>query len=90
MRRTGKTTRSVDKAIQKLFRYGEITVPSKGQIDSGTLDVGIEEGTIIVDPDWMDGDRVQDHLRSRILRRLQEEHKPDIEISNSRIILKKS
>lgn len=77
-RRKGKSTRTIDFAIQVLFSRGEIIVPpvrtiddfSKGEI-RGYNKIGIE---YIIDHDFDKNHRVQKYLLDDILKRLSLEH----------------
>lgn len=77
MRRTGRTTRIVDDAIQKLFKYGEVIVPlhMDGDFDIRNLDL------IVSDPDWIDERigasrrHVNEEIINKIERRLLQEHR---------------
>jgi len=70
--KTGKTTRVVDAAIQRLFARGVIKVPMRPGIEK--MSSGAFKDCI-VDPDWETSYSVQRSLFSRILRRLSSEHK---------------
>lgn len=75
MRGSGKTTRKIDEAIQILFKYGEIILPSKKEIEDGTYYRGYSNQEIfIIDPDYHYGTRVQHDLMHRIVQRLAIEH----------------
>lgn len=89
-RRTGKTTRIIDKAIQTLFTKGEILVPFTSSFN--TLK-GFKRGTLILDP--IEGDldsENQRNLFARIMDRLEREHPDDFDFNEKvgRIFLKKS
>ena len=81
MRRSGKTTRAVDNAIQVLFKYGAIYIPTKTQIKNNDFD-GIPYSQIVKDEDWYEG-KAQDEFARRIYNRLQIEHR-HLEIKFSR------
>jgi len=72
MRRNGDTTRIVDEAIQKLFKYGEITIP----LNMGNTKYfnGKNKDSIIIDPDADISIEVQRQLFSRLRIRLDIEH----------------
>jgi len=87
MRRSGKTTRRIDDAIQVLFTHGEIIIPSKEeQID---YEYRGEAEKIITDPDshfynyrtYKDEifNEINMDLLRRIRRRLNIEHNLDLE-----------
>ena len=71
MRRSGKTTRLVDYAIQSLFSTGYIKVPSIHELKEGLY----RESNIIVDEDAGVGDNIQKHLFDVIMCRLEVEHR---------------
>lgn len=75
-RMTGKTTRTVDHAIQTLFEIGEIYVPIKNSIER-EIKEGFRERnlkTVVLDPDWGVSSMVQNRLIDLILNRLRNEH----------------
>lgn len=85
MRRNGKTTRTIDEAIQKLFIDGEIIIPTKVQIEYYTSHILEDkrwnndkiteyENKAVIDSDWSLG-YAQDDFRRRILKRLEFEHR---------------
>lgn len=81
MRQSGKTTRTIDEAIQTLFTEGKIWIPTKSGIKNfynskRILKVEEREKLIkimIIDPDWEEG-LSQDNLTRRIARRINIEH----------------
>ncbi|MBB1150266.1 hypothetical protein H4K35_09010 [Myroides sp. NP-2] len=75
MRRSGRTTRIVDEAIQQLFTKGSIYVPTKTHLEENLKDTRSVKKNMnyIVDPDWDKGYAQRD-LFSRILKRLELEH----------------
>lgn len=81
MRRTGKTTRLVDKAIQKLFTSGLIYVPTKTEyfskvepLDRVLRTKGIDESQVFVDYDISKYNDAQRHFEIMLDRRLCLEH----------------
>lgn len=89
MRRSGKTTRAIDEAIQLIFSEGQILVPSKGILLNPTIG-GFPEGIkVCIDPDWTIGTAQQNFL-VRLKRRIREEHYGSIthEIKKDYIIFK--
>lgn len=77
-RRKGKSTRTIDFAIQALFSRGEIIVPSQITINEflkgelrGYNQIGIE---YIIDQDFDNNHKVQKYLLDDILKRLSFEH----------------
>ncbi|RDY58019.1 hypothetical protein [Flagellimonas nanhaiensis] len=90
MRRTGKTTRLVDLAIQTLFEKGEIFIADMKWIESERRGFTSDE---IADRDkFIDeidaSQRIQNHLMSRILKRLESEHHGQFEVNGRFIRLK--
>lgn len=76
MRRSGRTTRTVDEAIQTLFTKGSILIPysSITELQRSTSRVsGVLQIPIIVDPDYFQAD-VQRDIQQLILNRLKSEH----------------
>lgn len=72
MRRNGKTTRTIDAAIQAIFNpknEGRIIVPNNVQETKG-----FKPSQIVKDQDWYLSDGVQNYLRRRIFERLSREH----------------
>lgn len=77
-RRSGKTTRTIDHAIQVLFTKGKIYIPSRQELKDD-----IEENSegkinklmdfVIADYDWHMG-RAQDDMKKGLIKRLQSEH----------------
>jgi hypothetical protein len=73
-RMTGKTTRTIDHAIQVLFTEGIIEVPTNKQIERLNSE-SKNRNTLILDPDWKSHSAVQTNLLRGIMRRLKFEHK---------------
>jgi hypothetical protein len=86
MRRTGRTTRTVDAAVQALFKHGKIIMPigrdySDEWIWKQTI-ASLDPEQVIIDADALlvvgmnneHTNEVQRHLCSRVYRRLWEEH----------------
>lgn len=87
MRRTGMTTRKVDEAIQMLFKHGFIQIPiapsrfQNKQPENYILDDAVYNASFAP---------VQNHLKSKILDRLRNEHYHiELEINNTIISIKK-
>jgi hypothetical protein len=87
MRKNGRTTRAVDKAVQALFNYGKIIMPiGRDYSDEGVwkrmVDV-LHPDQVIIDVDamlvvGMDNEHtneVQRHLCGRVYKRLWDEHR---------------
>jgi hypothetical protein len=81
---SGKTTRKVDEAIQKIFKYGFLHIPSKRQIESTVVNcksaIECDPDTIIIDEDWVHSDGVQSALMDKIVRRLMWEHGIEVKV----------
>jgi hypothetical protein len=82
-RRNGKTTRTIDFAIQVLFSRGKIVIPSQSQVIDiingsykGYNDIGID---YIIDFDYDKSTSVQKQLLSDIIKELSINHSIDIE-----------
>lgn len=75
-RMIGKTTRTVDHAIQMLFTEGTIHVPTKSEIKDENYQRGRNKNQMIIDPDW-EADYAQKDLLNRIVKRLRFEHRLD-------------
>lgn len=75
MRRTGETTKTIDKAIQVLFNTGAIKIPYTLNVEENCT---WELEQIIVDPAtrMIDGSilNIQRHLLDKIIQRLYLEH----------------
>ena len=72
-RKTGKTTKTVDEAIQFLFKSGNICIPSYSKLTQ----VNPVSSSIInafIDPDAHINSSVQENLWGKILDRLRFEH----------------
>ncbi len=77
MRRDGKTTRTVDEAIQAIFKpenKGLIIVPHLDRNNEAKV-YGFKKDQVFIDPDAEYGNHCQDHLRDTIIRRLLAEHR---------------
>ena len=78
MRKTGRTTRAIDLAIQKLFELGSIEVPlaispqERYRKERGLTVRQIE--SFMYDPDSHIGPNVQRDLFKNIIKRLKTEH----------------
>lgn len=78
-RRTGATTRLIDKAVQLLFTHGEIRILSREEIMGmknalrGREPRVNEVSKMLIDPDW-ETRRAQENFSIRVRRRLQVEH----------------
>lgn len=73
MRRSGKTTRLIDHAIQVLFKEGRILAPITWDYDY-MVKVG-EDKLLMIDEDWKRGNRAQTDFIERLLKRLESEHR---------------
>lgn len=72
MRRSGKTTRMTDEAVQALFTYGRIFVPNLERVP---MELGLINEQVFVDPDADLGNYAQRHLRDNIIQRVEREHR---------------
>lgn len=72
-RRIGKTTRVIDKAIQDLYKYGELVVPKNDALADRNF-IFDDDRAIAVDPDWRCSPYVQKELFHSVLKRLKSEH----------------
>lgn len=87
-RRSGKTTRTIDDAIQKLFTNSEIWIPSKTVIlefnnqNSQKKNQEIKDFSkfSIIDDDWELDSFVQIGLIKRIINRLENEHSGNFKV----------
>lgn len=72
MRASGKTTRTVDEAIQKLFKYGVIIIPfnigNKQFVNERNKDI------LVIDSDAKVGNQAQREMCARLRKRLHSEH----------------
>ena len=75
MRRSGKTTRAIDEAVQKLFNLGGIVIPrtSFSTMSERLLQTVPKEYPICVDPDYMSG-RAQIEFLRLLKLRIRNEH----------------
>ena len=73
MRRTGKTTRLIDQAIQSLFNNGQLYLLRKHAV--GNFRNIIKNGsTLFVDPDHKMSNMAQNEFVYRVMKRLEFEH----------------
>jgi len=85
MRRSGKTTRSIDLAIQKLFEFGKIYIPSKTELEEGkNIRKIIEYCQIDTDADKGSAQR---DFKLRLLDRIKLEHRDQVVIDSNWIKL---
>lgn len=94
MRRTGKTTRLIDEAIQMLFNDGEITILSLHNIfdkseqwKRGLTDKQINSRFRLIDPDNSKDNKAQYHFYVNLRRRLYNEHQGSFIQEGSSFIL---
>ena len=80
MRRSGKTTRTVDGAIQELFTRGWIRIPLRPS-EGFNPDEVIEDPSAIELP--MSYSIIQRDLFQRVIRRLESEHYGQYEVNKS-------
>lgn len=80
MRRSGKTTRLVDKAVQLLFEDGNVFIPQAGFLErrdnlGGYTKEQIEKMRWMVDDyEGKQSNKMQSRLRQILIKRLQSEH----------------
>ncbi len=80
MRRTGKTTRLIDGAVQALFDNGKIIVPTRNQVfdsyDKWKRGLSSEQinDLAFIDPDISDANEAQSFFLKSLRRRLNIEH----------------
>lgn len=86
MRRSGKTTRAIDLAIQELFKFGKIYIPFKTELEDGKKVSRIIEYCQI-DPDADKGSAQRD-FKQRLFERIKNEHKNQIVLEGNWIKLK--
>lgn len=72
-RRTGKTTRTVNLAIEKLFEYGSIIIPFQHELQQENNFIRGSRTPLIIDPDWEKSPTVQLELLRRVIKRLHHE-----------------
>tara|TARA_R110000772_G_scaffold125124_3_gene231806 strand:- start:306 stop:593 length:288 start_codon:yes stop_codon:yes gene_type:complete len=95
MRRTGETTRTVDKAVQLLFKHGFIYIQTKSNEEKYFGKHGVyREEYYIVDPHANEKENnfnsLQENLKNRILKRLHIEHQHlDLKVTKEKILIKK-
>lgn len=80
MRRSGKTTRLVDEAVQYLFKEGSIRIPSNNEIFDKFYQKGLNNQQMVefwkfVDVDARKDNRAQDDFLHKLRDRLLNEHK---------------
>lgn len=73
MKRSGQTTRLIDKAIQEFFNKGQLFLLKKTALRrSGSL---IPNGhSLFIDPDHLMSNRAQEDFIYRVMKRLEFEH----------------
>ena len=74
MRRTGKTTRLIDQAIQSLFANDQLYLLKKQAI-SKFRNIIKDGSTLFVDPDHRMSNQAQQNFIYRVMKRLEFEHK---------------
>ena len=82
MRRSGKTTRLIDEAVQLLFEHGEITILNnyklfnrRSEWKRGLTDKQIELRLKLVDYDAREDNQAQYYFIDGLKRRLYNEHR---------------
>ena len=85
MRRSGKTTRAIDEAVQKLFTHEIIIVPKTAY--STTPETLLNSKfPVCVDPNYMDGYAQREFLYA-LRQRLKNEHPHVKEVNNGSVVL---
>ena len=79
MRRSGKTTRLIDEAVQHLFEHGYIRIPMNSEIYREDFYRGFRSEQIeyfkkFIDPDALPGNRAQLYFLQALSSRLAYEH----------------
>ncbi len=79
MRRSGKTTRLVDEAIQQLFEVGNLYLPTSNDIQTGFGKYLYDPDLVklmqkFIDPDFRPGNQAQLDFIERVNKRLESEH----------------
>lgn len=87
MRRSGKTTRAIDTAVQKLFELGKIYVPTLNILNSSEKDIQKICDFVQLDPNIEIG-HAQRFFRDTLLWRLHTEHKGQVTLEGNWIKLK--
>lgn len=89
MRRSGKTTRDIDQAVQDLFNKGSVYVPTKTEINQSTESYNrkLPENSVM-DTQWLLG-MAQEDFFSRLVKRLSIEHNGNFEVKGRIITFKK-
>lgn len=73
MRRSGQTTRLIDKAIQELFTKGKLYLVKKSALNRSNSIVP-NTNSLFVDPDHKMSNQAQQEFIYRTLKRLEIEH----------------
>tara|TARA_R110000796_G_scaffold118353_5_gene232004 strand:+ start:10487 stop:10777 length:291 start_codon:yes stop_codon:yes gene_type:complete len=96
MKRTGGATRTIDKAVQLLFKYGFIYIQTKSNEEKyfGSRGEIYKEEYYIKDPQADERENnfntIQENLKNRILKRLHIEHQHlDLKVTKKKILIKK-
>lgn len=91
MRRTGKTTRKIDEAIQELFKHGRIIVPNPQEADSNLFNnmvsVKYSDVPVFIDEDHQKGNMAQEYFKDKLLSRLHAEHNGYFDVKHNYLII---
>lgn len=94
MRRTGKTTRLINKAIEDLFEHKIIYIPSSGilfsSVNQDELVTNCKKYKTFIEPDVEKGNMAQENFKTRLINRLVLEHNGQFEVSKDFIEIKKN
>lgn len=80
---TGKTTRVINDAVERLFQFKEIFIPNKNHLKNNINFFNrITDTTIIIDEDWNEG-IAQEEMFYRLLDRLKIEHSEQFNVNKN-------
>lgn len=82
MRRSGKTTRLIDKSIQYLFEKGQLYLFKKHAIRKTHSEIPDEE-IVFIDPDHRSDNLAQNDFVKRVLKRIDSEHSGSVNIKSN-------
>jgi hypothetical protein len=92
MRRSGKTTRLIDEAVQALFNEGEIIIPDGRWINDehkrGFSIQQIDKINRFIDDVYSPNGESQERFKRLLIRRLSIEHQDAFEVKGNTIKLK--
>ena len=85
-RRTGKTTRLIDEAIQYLFKNQTLYLFTDIGLSTSTPSVPKEE-RVFIDPDYRRGNGAQRDFIHRVLQRLKIEHSRSVTVEKKQYFI---